>query len=425
MTATDGIGVRSQHAISGPAAPDLPRLKPPPMLTGQRRPLGAFGLTYRFEDPADLTEAEEAGILQLLRIAFNGGPGWFDLPVSPLEHFRWKLRDYPYNSACYLGEFGSEIVGFGGRLERRWMVRGQERKGRDGVEAALHPRYQNQGLTTFRRDLTAEFESDEDFTLSFASHPSSLHGRRKRGIPAVANPLDNMVRPLDVRKHIQPPRITNGATGSTSRTRIALERGRARKQRPALVRWSGWQWRMLRHRMKHPPLKFPRGNWTIRSIDRFDERFQAFFDRAAEAFDLIQVRRPAFLNYRYADHRAGPFDIRVAEADGEVLGYAVVRATENTGVLADLLALPGREDVANALVQDALDLGRQAGSPAMRAWMMRNHPYHRLLVHSGFQLQRGIVEPGYDAKKIDPAELEFLQDPQARVHIMLGDTDHV
>ncbi|MCK9485668.1 MAG: hypothetical protein M0R73_03055 [Dehalococcoidia bacterium] len=425
MTATDGIGVRTQHAVSGPAPPGIPRIHPPSPKLNERRPLGAYGLTFRMLEPASLTEAEEAGVIQLLRLAFNGGPGWFDLPVAQIDHFRWKLADYPYESFAYLGEFGAEIVGFGGRLNRRWLVNGLERVGRDGVEAALHPRYQNQGLTTLRRDIFDEFDYSEGFTLSFASHPSSLHNRRKRGTPSVANPMENLVRPLDVGRHIHPQHMANGATGASSRTRIALERGRTRQQRPEVVRRLAWEWRLLRHRLQHRPLHFRAGGWTIRTVDAFDQRIEAFFTDAATQFDLIQVRNQRFLNYRYADRRAGPFTIRLAEAEGQILGYSVVRATSDSGVLADLLALPGREDVADALIKDALTLARQAGAPSVRTWMMRHHPYHRLLVHAGFMQNQSIVEPGYEAKHMDPVELEFLADPQARVHIVIGDTDHV
>lgn len=424
MTATDGLGVRTQHAVNGPAPPGLPRLQPTPPTLNERRPLGAFGLTFRMVDPSTLTEAEETGVIQLLRLAFNGGPGWFDLPAAPIEHFHWKYRDFPYEAFTYLGEFGAEIVGFGAQLNRRWLVRGREVTGRDGVDAALHPRYQNQGLTSLRRDIIDEFDAGEGFSLSFASHPSTLHTRRRRGIPAVANPMDNLVRPLSISRHIQPAHMANGATGSGSRTRIALE-GRARKRRSMLVRRMGWEWRMFRQRLENRPLRFPTAGWTIRTVERFDDRIEAFFQEAAKQFDLIQVRNQQFLNYRYADRRAGPFAIRLAEADGRILGYSVVRASESGGVLADLLALPGREDVAYALVQDALETGRRAQAPSLRTWMMRHHPYHRLLVHSGFVLNRGIVEPGYDSKNMPGTELEFLSDPHARVHIVMGDTDHV
>lgn len=140
---------------------------------------------------------------------------------------------------------------------------------------------------------------------------------------------------------------------------------------------------------------------------------------------LIQRRDQATLNWRYADGRGGPFTIRIAEEDGRLVGYAVTRAMKSGAELADLLVLPGRDDVANALIGDALDVGRSAGAAAMRAWMMEHHPYHRLLLHHGFVPVRRIVEATFEHRGNEHDLYTFVRDPWAPIHLMLGDTDHV
>ena len=391
---------------------------------GERIPVEDFDLTLRMIPGEDLSNEQIGNVVELLREAFNGGPGWFALPVPEADHLRWKLIDPPFETRASLTEEpDGNIVAFSGRLHRRWIVRGEERIGADGVELALHPKYQGSGLYRRRTEISDALPPEEDFRISFGSHPTSLHRRRVKGTPELANPLDNLVRPLDIGKCVR-RRATNGRpTGS--RTRIALEQQRrSRVPKPLVAKQAVWRGRQLRQRLRYRGLEYYRDDYVIRTVSRFDQRLDHFFEVASRPFALIQLRNQETLNWRYADRRAGPFTIRIAEDGNELVGYAVTRATTAGADLADVLALPGREDVAYALIRDALDLGRRAGSPAIRAWMLEHHPYHRLLLHSGFMPIRRIVTPAFTDHG-NTRDYGFIHDPQARMHIMLGDSDHV
>lgn len=404
------VDFRRYPGLGEPSSPAL----------GERVPLEGFDVTMRMIRAEDLSDREIAATLDLLRDAFNGGPGWFALPVSEADHLRWKVCEFPYGARAYFVEHGARIVGFGARMDRRWIVRGDRRLGRDGVEAALHPEFQGSGLYGKRRDLLDRYEDRSDFSLSFGSHPATLHARIARGTRPVANPLDNLVRPLDLGKYA---RSSRASRSSGSRTRIALE-GRRRVPKPVFARQLAWRARLLRQRWRYPPLEHGHRDWTVRTVPQFDARIEPFFERAARPFALIQERTQRWLNWRYTDRRAGPFTIRLAEVGDEIVGYAVLRATARSAELADLLVLPDREDVAHGLIQDALERARVAGSPAMRSWMMEHHPYHRLLLHSGFLPVRRIVIPGFKERS-NPRDFGFIDDPHARIHLMLGDTDHI
>ncbi|MCA9847884.1 MAG: hypothetical protein KC472_07915, partial [Dehalococcoidia bacterium] len=378
---------------------------------GERIPVEDFDLTLRMIPGEDLSNEQIGNVVELLREAFNGGPGWFALPVPEADHLRWKLIDPPFETRASLTEEpDGNIVAFSGRLHRRWIVRGEERIGADGVELALHPKYQGSGLYRRRTEISDALPPEEDFRISFGSHPTSLHRRRVKGTPELANPLDNLVRPLDIGKYVR-RRATNGRpTGS--RTRIALEQQRrSRVPKPLVAKQAVWRGRQLRQRLRYRGLEYYRDDYVIRTVSRFDQRLDHFFEVASRPFALIQLRNQETLNWRYADRRAGPFTIRIAEDGNELVGYAVTRATTAGADLADVLALPGREDVAYALIRDALDLGRRAGSPAIRAWMLEHHPYHRLLLHSGFMPIRRIVTPAFTDHG-NTRDYGFIHDPQ-------------
>jgi hypothetical protein len=89
------------------------------------------------------------------------------------------------------------------------------------------------------------------------------------------------------------------------------------------------------------------------------------------------VRHRAYLNWRYADPRAGRYTIRVAEEKGELLGYVVPAVSRGKGFIADLLVLPGRLDVVAALVEDAAGHLAERGLSALRCWCAKRHPYRR------------------------------------------------
>ena len=375
----------------------------------------------------DVTLQDWQQSVELLRVAFNGGPNWFEIPVEPRDHLVWKLVDYPGPTRAYFSEDHRMLVGFVATLGRDWLVRGQPRVATDMVDAALHPRVQGRVLVESFRYLRREINAwnGADFSFSFASHPALIRNRGFQGKHDLGQQLETFIKPLDLLRFVRGERTRSG-TGE-SRTRIQIEHERRRRRRPALVRLLAWEGRLVAHRLRRrapsPDIGEP---FAIGAIERFDDRVDGLFERAATEFDLIQARRADFLNWRYADPRAGHFTIRVAEAEGELLGYAVTRTTQATADLADLLVLPGREDVACALLRDSISVAREAGSSAIRSWMTRGHPYEGLLGALGFVRVRTSTRPVLHANpRTDPEELAFLESPGVRVHLMLGDSDHV
>ncbi len=103
-----------------------------------------------------------------------------------------------------------------------------------------------------------------------------------------------------------------------------------------------------------------------------------------------------------------------------------MRVLRGKGYLADLLALPGRDDVVQSLVRDALARFRAAGVSAVQWWSPTHHPYKQILARQGFlHKRRRKRELGYRALRASSEELAFLEDPRAAVHFVLGDTDVV
>ena len=178
--------------------------------------------------------------------------------------------------------------------------------------------------------------------------------------------------------------------------------------------------------LRSATLRAPRAQCSIHSVERLDERFDAYFEQAATAFDFIYMRDREFMDWRFLDPRGGNFTVRLAETDGQVLGHSVLKATGARGYIVDLLALPGREDVVRALLDDALRQLRARDVAAVHAWMVKNHPYMRELRRLGFVNSRHETGLTLRPQLMPQSEIEFLwNDPHARVHFTHADSDLV
>ena len=395
---------------------------------GQRFELAETGLTVRYERPQDLSDEELAGILELLRRAFNGGPSWFFLGATPLDHLNWKAADRPGGALIQLTEDGDRIVGFRLGASSAFLVNGAERFVRQGFDAALDPDVQGRGINSARGNPTeqARLQAKMCMTIGLGMHPTSDAQRGADQDTPVENALDTLVRPLSIRRIIaaRSHRRRDGAAGE-SHTREVLE---AQDRRlpialnpNRLMAVARLAWSMLR-----PAKRLPgHAPWQIRTVDHFDESADEFWLQAAQTFDFIQVRDRAYLNWRYCDPRGGPFTVRVAELDGALLGYAALRADEHGAVLGDLLVLPDRIDVAQALVADSITIAKERRAPFLRCWLPRSHPYRKLLSSLGFAQYQTSAPYYYRPFECEPAELAFLQDPSAKIHFMTADSDHM
>jgi len=117
--------------------------------------------------------------------------------------------------------------------------------------------------------------------------------------------------------------------------------------------------------------------------------------------------------------------VQLAEQDGLVLGYAVLRVSGGGAYIADLLALPERRDVAAGLVADAIAHARKAGAERIECWLSARHVYRSVLEKIGLK-ERLVRNAMAFAPLRTPLEgLTPLLDPNAAVHLVMGDADLV
>ena len=112
------------------------------------------------------------------------------------------------------------------------------------------------------------------------------------------------------------------------------------------------------------------GNLKIEELDGFDESFDVLFERNASAVSCLPEKDAAFLNWRYGPG-SPQYPVKVLgvrDREGQMLGYAVLKVARSggDGYPLDLTTLPGRTDVARALLRETVRYFRKAGVSMIR-----------------------------------------------------------
>jgi GNAT superfamily N-acetyltransferase len=352
-------------------------------------------------------EDDLPALLQHFQVAFGRWP-WVEVPVTPLEHLAWKTESGPGPAHNFVAEVDGKIVA--AKLNHIWMARVGNRELRTvrGYDSSVHPDYQNRGIMGELRDTAIrEMTPLTDLLCGGSNNPAMARLLHQGDRVSFAHRWSVLTRYFDLR-----------AAVSALRPRPAASLPEVARRSALLARW-------LLFRVSDRAAFRPRRPWTVRTVKRFDERFDAFCREASAPFDFIMVRSQRLLNWRYADPRAGLFTIRVAEQEGRVLGYAVLATRRGAGFIPDILALPGRLDVVDSLVRDAAEYLQACGVPHAECWLLSNHPYAGILKRCGFYRRTGRVPPTLEAVNVLRSDIEFLAGTDAAIHFTAGDTDLV
>lgn len=319
-----------------------------------------------------LRSGDEGSLLAHLEATFGRWPG-LDLSVPPIDHLRWKLSSDSSVSSCnVVAEAGSRIVGALLFVGQRVKTRTGELLAAHGADWSVQPEYQGQGLMVAMRTLAiGRLKGRADFNPGQSGHAA--------------------VNALNQREGNRP--ICNGP------------------QRFVL-------------RLSGADVRVP-GACSITTVTQFDERADHIWSEVSQSFDYIGVRDRRWLAWRYCDKRAGDFVVRLAEENGQLLGYCVYRTSQrrDIGYIVDLLTLLERGDIAEALIHDALAAFRRQQLAAAECWLPIRHPYRPAIDAAGFVPRSKRLRLIYRALRAPDGRLSFLEDRNAAVHFMIGDSD--
>jgi ribosomal protein S18 acetylase RimI-like enzyme len=346
---------------------------------------------------------DEAGIVALVRSVF---PFHRDRDV---EYWQWLAFDYPIGR-CYV-----EVAESEGAIIGCEYSPGLDVKLGDGTLAAVyaamdavHPDFRGMGVYAGFSELRNVLQEGIQLAFWLTTNPIMVKDSLETNSHYFPHTLLEFTKILDFGRHLKRHRSP----------KAFLETG------GYLARRAG---RALENLFTRQPSAPP--NLQIREITSFDERADDFWREIRDHYTFAIERSRAYLNWRYCDPRSGHHVVKLAEEGERIVGFCVAELPPDpdegfkTGRLTDLLTLPDRSDVADALVEEALkDLARR-DTHSITCLMVGEHPYAKVLKRRGFVPLR--AGPSLFVRQRAPGvEEEFqklLRSSPDRVHVCHGD----
>jgi len=348
---------------------------------------------------------DEVQILQLRRLVFGDG----DEQRNAESYWRWEFRDNPAGDGrIWLAVAADKIVGQYAVIPVRMQYCGEVMMGSLSLDTMTHPDFRRQAVfATLANNLYEELERESiPVTYGFPNE-NSVEGFVTKLDWMYVRSLPVFVKPLDV------SRIVGRFLGDRS---LAYLIGKVSNP--------------LARLLFRPTHAFQGERSKLKWIERFDARMDGFWEQVAARRRIAAVRDSTYLNWRYFDNPGRRYWAVVAERDGEILGYVILRCMEQFelrgGVIVDLGALPDREPVLGALLVEAEGFFREQRSDLVACLISGDDEYSGLLRRSGYlPLPRklGFKEWHFGCRVHSPAlNSEFFGDP-ANWYVTFGDTD--
>ena len=302
-------------------------------------------------------EGDEDQILNLRQRVF----GNLDPMRLRSSTWRWQFRHNPAGKAlCALAEDHGRIVGQYAVIPTRFSVLGKEALFALSCDTMIHPDYQKQGLfTTLAREVYQRIESERRITtvwgfpneISLPGFTRHLGWHLLTVFPLTVVPL----RPLAMLRSLLP-----------------LKKTSRQKQRGT---GDGSSMESLASRCVFPEVP----GLLVEPVTRFDEEFDALWNRNRGLASVIQVRDAAYLNWRYSGAPGFGYQPFAIRSNGRLLGYMVIRMMNLMGhffgVLADIFPFPVRDPVTTRrLFRFARDYSKAEGAEFMTCLLSRSNP---------------------------------------------------
>jgi hypothetical protein len=346
--------------------------------------------------PAATTLAD-ACIIRLYRD--EDAPGVLALFRSAFSHYRerdpayWAWINEPNRNSAIrplIAEHEGRVVGAAQHILMKIDVGGRTLDCLYGPGTAIEPRFRGTGLRQrMRRGLVELCGHDSYLTYYNATNPVVLRDHAEQSVRRFPRTVRVYLAIRDLPLHLR--RVPRRAEWLASAGHV--------------LRRAGLRWMNLRR----PRAARFRGD--IVEIERFDGRFEPFWREVRPHHRFIVERTVDYMNWRYCDPRGGRCVVKEAEEEGRVVGYSALTVTTGyeadfaCGSIIDLLALPGRQDVVDALAKDALRHFADGGLNVVRSLALEGSPCSQALERRGFAPWGGEFNLFYREAATEPIDL--------------------
>ncbi len=151
-------------------------------------------------------------------------------------------------------------------------------------------------------------------------------------------------------------------------------------------------WEKQTNANDQPIRKIGTSRFEFLAIQKFDKSVDALWDQVKDEHKIAVIRDAAYLNWRYLerpDQKYYAFGLYEADT---LTGYVILKLYQDAAVLKghiiDIMSLPGRDDIALALLEGSEGFFVEHQTNIQSAWIVGSRLYHDLLSQKGFVLLR-------------------------------------
>lgn len=161
-------------------------------------------------------------------------------------------------------------------------------------------------------------------------------------------------------------------------------------------------------------------------VQRFDERFDLFWQNQAKCYEIACVRDSQYLNWRYVQN---PFDYKIfcieSEKDLSIKGYMVLGCYDEDirrGRIIDIMVEAGNNQAMEMLIRKAICYFLDKQADIISCWMLDQWPAFEILKKFGFILRNTENALIVRSWKND-LDNQYLAD-RSKWYLTMGDSDY-
>jgi len=350
-------------------------------------------------------EGDEKGVLKLTEAIY----GEVQDKEQWMKWWNWRFGGGPCGvPIIWLAECNGELVGQYLITRVKMKVGDEVITGSQRGGTMTHPDYRRLGIFEALGKKTHQEAGEKGIPLVYAfPNKYSYQGSVKKLNWFDVCPRQIMIKPLNLenilRKHIPSKLVAKILAGVGNLTLNLL------------------------YRTRKPPEV---DGLTITRVSSFDERINDLWKKISNEYEIAIVRDKEYLNWRYVDIPNIDYAIYLAEKEGQILGYTVLRCKKQQGLIIgrifELIVPLEQQAVAQSLLAKAIEFFKEEGADLALTYIIGNKIYGKTLRRSGFIFAPFINrELRFIVRMNTPETPEtFLRNPE-RWFIQLGDSDLV
>ena len=308
---------------------------------------------------------DEERIVDLLIRTFPNGWGKRE---DSLEFWRWKYLSSPWGSTIIVALNVNQVVGVVHEIKLRAKIGSSIRECRYGDDEATDTNFRRRGVYSKLKTIQREnrVKDKVDFYHSATQNPIVSEYIKKEGGFSFPYSISYMLQVNDVKKYLLAKNRDNIVTRLGLKTLIGFNKA-----------------------FSYFPIKVkPIDDFEIIGVPAFDNHVNVFWEKVEKNYEYLLEKKLNYLNWKFMRPGFDQVSVKYALKGDELLGISMtyLRTQEgySEGVIDQLHVLPGRLDVADALIKDASKDLESKKASAVIFQITRGHPYEQLVKRNGF-----------------------------------------